>query len=115
MPRVREDLGLVPLVTPTSQIVGTQSIVNILGGERYGSITRETSALLKGEYGRTPAPVNAALAKRVLNGDNPVTCRPADLISPEIDRLGGELDRIAAEEGIRRAANPIEDVPVYVS
>ena len=113
MPRVREDLGLIALVTPTSQIVGTQSIVNVLSGERYKSITKETAAVLKGEYGRTPAPVNAALAKRVLNGDDPVTCRPADLISPEIDRLTAELDSLAAEEGIRRAANPAEDVLIY--
>jgi oxaloacetate decarboxylase alpha subunit len=113
MPRVRKDLGLIPLVTPTSQIVGTQSIVNVLSGERYKSITKETAAVLKGEYGRTPAPVDADLAKRVLNGDDPVTCRPADLLSPEVARLTAELDLLASQQGIRRAANPIEDVLIY--
>ena len=113
MPRVRKDLGLIPLVTPTSQIVGTQSIVNVLSGERYKSITKETAAVLRGEYGRTPAPVDADLAKRVLNGDDPVTCRPADLIPPEVARLTAELDLLASQQGIRRADNPIEDVLIY--
>ena len=110
MPRVREDLGFIPLVTPTSQIVGTQSIVNVLSGERYKSITKETAAVLKGEYGRTPAPVNEALRTRVLNGTDPVTCRPADLLAPEVEKLSAELN---GEKGIRRAANRIEDVLIY--
>ena len=110
MPKVREDLGLIALVTPTSQIVGTQSIVNVLSGERYKSITKETAALLKGEYGRTPAPVNETLRQRVLNGTDPVTCRPADLLAAEVKKLSAELER---EEGIRRASNPIEDVLIY--
>ena len=110
MPKVREDLGFIPLVTPTSQIVGTQSIVNVLSGERYKSITKETAAVLKGEYGRTPAPVNEALRTRVLNGTDPVTCRPADLLVPEVEKLSAELN---GEKGIRRAANAIEDVLIY--
>ena len=92
MPSVREELGFIPLVTPTSQIVGTQSIVNVLSGERYKTITRQTAGVLRGEYGRTPAPVDADLQKRALDGDDPVTCRPADRISPgdgEADRRGG--------------------------
>ena len=113
MPRVREELGFIPLVTPTSQIVGSQSIVNVLAGERYRTITKETAAVLKGEYGRTPAKVNEALQKRVLDGADPVTCRPADLLEPEMDRLSKELDQIAKEKGIRRSDNPVEDVLIY--
>ena len=113
MPRVREELGFIPLVTPTSQIVGSQSILNVLSGERYKSITKETAAVLKGEYGRTPAKVDEALQKRVLNGSDPVTCRPADLLEPEMTRLTTELDQIAKEKEIRRADNPVEDVLIY--
>ncbi len=113
IPRVREDLGLVPLVTPTSQIVGTQSVVNVLTGERYKSITRETSGVLKGEYGRTPAPVNAELQKRVLNGSDPVTCRPADRIEPEMELLTREVDRLSGETRFERSADPAEDVLTY--
>ena len=113
MPRVREDLGFIPLVTPTSQIVGTQAIVNVLSGERYKTITKETAGVLKGEYGQTPAPVNEALRQQVLNGSDPTTCRPADLLEPEMVRLTEELDRMTPEEGLRRSSNAIEDVLVY--
>ena len=113
MPRVREDLGFIPLVTPTSQIVGTQAIVNVLSGERYKTITKETAGVLKGEYGQTPAPVNEALRQQVLNGSDPITCRPADLLEPEMVRLTEELDRMTSEEGLRRSSNAIEDVLVY--
>ena len=113
MPRVRKDLGYIPLVTPTSQIVGTQSIVNVLTGERYKTITKETAGVLKGEYGRTPAKVDEALQKRVLNGADAVTCRPADLLKPEMERLSVELDQLATEHGIRRADNRVEDVLIY--
>ncbi len=113
MPRVRKELGYIALVTPTSQIVGSQAIVNVLAGKRYKSITKETAALLKGEYGSTPAKVDEALQKRVLEGGEPVTCRPADLLEPEMERLSSELDKIAQEKGIRRAANPVEDVLIY--
>ncbi|ECJ0270336.1 pyruvate carboxylase subunit B, partial [Salmonella enterica] len=77
--RVREDLGFIPLVTPTSQIVGTQAVLNVLTGERYKTIAKETAGILKGEYGHTPVPVNAALQARVLDGAEAITCRPADL------------------------------------
>lgn len=113
IPTVRKDLGYVPLVTPTSQIVGTQSVINVLSGERYKSISKETAGVLRGEYGATAAPVNQELQARVLAGDKPVTCRPADLIEPEMDRLSDELKSIAQEAGITLAENEIDDVLIY--
>ncbi len=115
IPRVREDLGFIPLVTPTSQIVGTQSVINVLTGERYKSISRETAGVLKGEYGATPAPVNAELAARVLEGKEPVTCRPADLLEPELDKLTEELRGLAGEKGISLSSGEgeIDDVLTY--
>ena len=115
IPRVRKDLGMIPLVTPTSQIVGTQSVMNVLFGERYKSISKETAGVLKGEYGATAAPVNAELQARVLDGAEPITCRPADLLDPEVDKLTTELQAIAAEKGIDLAAgdNQIDDVLTY--
>ncbi len=113
IPSVRKDLGYVPLVTPTSQIVGTQSVINVLSGERYKSITRETAGVLRGNYGATAAEVNSALQKRVLDGEEPVTCRPADLIEPEMDRLGDELRAMAKQENIKLAPNEIDDVLIY--
>ena len=115
IPRVRKDLGYIALVTPTSQIVGTQAVLNVLTGERYKSISLETSAVLKGEYGATPAPVNKELQQRVLEGKDPITCRPADLIDDELDKLTGELEQIAGEKGIQLAdgENEIDDVLTY--
>ncbi|HBX8667771.1 TPA: biotin/lipoyl-containing protein, partial [Klebsiella pneumoniae] len=110
IPRVREDLGFIPLVTPTSQIVGTQAVLNVLGGERYKTIAKETAGILKGEYGCTPAPVNAALQARVLDGADPVTCRPADLLKPELAQLEADVRRQAQEKGITLAENAIDDV-----
>ncbi len=110
IPRVREDLGYIPLVTPTSQIVGTQAVLNVLTGERYKTIAKETAGILKGEYGKTPAPVNVALQTQVLNGDEVVTCRPADLLAPELAQLEADVKRQAAEERISLAENVIEDV-----
>ena len=110
IPRVREDLGFIPLVTPTSQIVGTQAVLNVLTGERYKTIAKETAGILKGEYGRTPAPVNAALQARVLEGADPVTCRPADLLKPELAQLEADVKRQAQEKGITLAENAIDDV-----
>ena len=80
IPNVRADLGFIPLVTPTSQIVGTQAVINILSGKRYKTVTKETAALLKGEYGATPAPVDHDLQSTILDGNKAVTCRPADLL-----------------------------------
>jgi len=100
IPRVREDLGFIPLVTPTSQIVGTQAVLNVINGERYKTITKETAGVLKGEYGATPAPVNKELQAKVLNGAEPITCRPADLIEPEMDKLIADVQQKALAEGI---------------
>lgn len=113
IPRVREDLGFIPLVTPTSQIVGTQAVINVLMGERYKSITKETAGVLKGEYGAAPAPFNTELQARVLDGAEVITCRPADLLQPEMDRLTSELNGIAQEKGIKLAVDSIDDVLTY--
>ncbi|MBZ9610098.1 sodium-extruding oxaloacetate decarboxylase subunit alpha [Rheinheimera maricola] len=113
IPLVREDLGFLPLVTPTSQIVGTQAVLNILTGERYKSITKETAGVLKGEYGATPAPMNAELQKRVLAGAQAITCRPADLLEPELNKLQTELSSLAGSEDIRLADAQIDDVLTY--
>ena len=114
IPRVREDLGFIPLVTPTSQIVGSQAVLNVLMGERYKSITTETAGVLKGAYGTTPAPVNAALQARVLAaGEAPITCRPADELAPELDRLTAEFQGTAAERKLRLATDVVDDVLIY--
>jgi oxaloacetate decarboxylase alpha subunit len=113
IPSVRKDLGYVPLVTPTSQIVGTQSVINVLSGERYKSISKETAGVLRGEYGTTAAPVNKELQARVLDGKEPITCRPADLIEPEMEKLTRELKALAQEENIKLATNEIDDVLIY--
>ncbi len=113
IPRVREDLGTLPLVTPTSQIVGTQAVINVLSGSRYSTITREAAGLLKGEYGATPAPVNADLQARVLDGAEPITCRPGDLLEAEVEHQTGELLQIAEEKKIRLADDVIDDVLTY--
>jgi oxaloacetate decarboxylase alpha subunit len=113
IPRVRKDLGYIPLVTPTSQIVGSQAVINILTGERYKSMTKETAAVLKGEYGATSAPVNRELQLKVLAGAEPITCRPADLIDAEMDKLTAELEGIAAEKGLKFGDHEVEDVLTY--
>jgi oxaloacetate decarboxylase alpha subunit len=113
IPRVREDLGMIPLVTPTSQIVGTQAVINVLQGERYKVISKETSGVLKGEYGATAIPVNAELQARVLEGAEPITCRPADLLDPELEQQTAELTRIAKEKNIRLADDVVDDVLTY--
>jgi len=113
IPTVRKDLGYVPLVTPTSQIVGSQSVINVLSGERYKSISKETAGVLRGEYGATAAPVNAELQQRVLAGDEAITCRPADLIEPEMDKLSAELKDIAREENIKLVDDEIDDTLIY--
>ncbi|MDE0789159.1 MAG: sodium-extruding oxaloacetate decarboxylase subunit alpha [Woeseiaceae bacterium] len=113
IPRVREDLGMLPLVTPTSQIVGTQSVINILSGSRYTTITKEAAGVLKGEYGATPLPVNAELQAGVLDGADPITCRPADLLEPELEVQTAELKRIAEEKGITLAEHVVDDVLTY--
>jgi len=113
IPRVREDLGFIPLVTPTSQIVGSQSVLNVLTGERYKSITKETAGVLKGEYGATAAPVNKQLQARVLDGAAPITCRPADIIEPELVNLEAELDQLVKQKSLRIAKDKVDDVLTY--
>ncbi|KXJ49174.1 MAG: oxaloacetate decarboxylase [Colwellia sp. Phe_37] len=113
IPKVRKDLGYIPLVTPTSQIVGTQAVLNVLTGERYKSITKETAGVLKGEYGKTADKVNAELQARVLEGKEAITCRPADLLAPEMDKLSVELQQIAADKNISLADDTIDDVLTY--
>ncbi len=113
IPRVREDLGFIPLVTPTSQIVGTQSVLNVLTGERYKSITKETAGVLKGEYGATAAPVNSELQLRVLDGQDAITCRPADLLEPEMNTLTEELEKLASDTSFTLAEDKVDDVLTY--
>jgi oxaloacetate decarboxylase alpha subunit len=113
IPKVRKDLGYIPLVTPTSQIVGTQAVLNVLTGERYKSITKETAGVLKGEYGKTADKVNAELQARVLDGKEAITCRPADLLDPEMDKLSIELQQLADEKNISLAEDTIDDVLTY--
>jgi oxaloacetate decarboxylase alpha subunit len=115
IPRVREDLGFIPLVTPTSQIVGTQAVLNVLTGQRYGKLTGEAAGVLRGEYGATPAPVNAELQKQALGDDELITCRPADLLGSELDKLKDELVGIAKEKNIKLTEGEglIDDVLTY--
>ncbi|MBQ4852366.1 sodium-extruding oxaloacetate decarboxylase subunit alpha [Pseudoalteromonas sp. MMG012] len=113
IPNVRKDLGYLPLVTPTSQIVGTQAVLNVLTGERYKTITKETAGVLKGEYGSTPAPVDKALQLKVLDGAEEIQCRPADLIKPELASLHTELLDKAKDEAIELASEQIDDVLTY--
>ena len=90
IPRVRKDLGEPPLVTPSSQIVGTQAVFNVLAGERYKIVTKETKAMLKGEYGQTVKPFNPDVVKKALGDEEPITCRPADLLDNELNKLREE-------------------------
>ncbi|MBN1282737.1 MAG: sodium-extruding oxaloacetate decarboxylase subunit alpha [Proteobacteria bacterium] len=104
IPKVRKELGYPPLVTPTSQIVGTQAVLNVLQGERYATITAETKALLAGRYGRTPAPVDREIQRKALGREEPIEARPADLIEPELERLKKEIGP---------KAKSLEDVLTY--
>ena len=91
VPKVREDFGYPPLVTPTSQIVGTQAVLNVVTGERYKMVPKESKALVKGEYGRTPAPVNPEVQKKILKDEEPITARPADFIEPELESIKNQM------------------------
>ena len=116
IPKVRKDLGYIPLVTPTSQIVGTQAVLNVLTGERYKSITKETAGVLRGEYGAGPAEVNLALQARVLaEGEQAIVCRPADNIAPELESLQKELVDLAEQTDIKLTPGEgqIDDVLTY--
>ncbi|MDO5326005.1 MAG: oxaloacetate decarboxylase subunit alpha [Clostridia bacterium] len=98
VPRVRQDFGYPPLVTPTSQIVGTQAVMNVLGGERYKMVTKESKGLLKGEYGRLPAPVNEEVRKKCIGDDKVITHRPADDIAPELEGYRKEIRQYSQQE-----------------
>ena len=117
IPKVREDLGMIPLVTPTSQIVGTQAVINVLSGSRYASITRESAGLLRGEYGATPAPVNEQLRIRALDGDELITSRPADHLEPELVTQTEALRALAKEAGFSigdaDGGSGVDDVLTY--
>ncbi|MCI5910820.1 MAG: pyruvate carboxylase subunit B [Oscillospiraceae bacterium] len=92
VPRVREDAGSLPLVTPTSQIVGTQAVLNVLSGERYKMVTKEFKGVVRGEYGKTPLPIDPAFRKQIIGDAEPIDCRPADLLEPELDKLRKEAE-----------------------
>ena len=98
VPRVREDFGYPPLVTPTSQIVGTQAVMNVLAGERYKMVPKESKGMLKGEYGQLPAPVNEEVRRKCIGEEQVITCRPADLIAPELDKYRAEAGDLAKSE-----------------
>jgi oxaloacetate decarboxylase alpha subunit len=93
IPRVRKDFGEPPLVTPSSQIVGSQAVLNVLAGERYKMVTKETKAVLSGEYGRTVKPFNPEVQKKVIGNTKPITCRPADLLKPELKTIEKEMEQ----------------------
>ena len=113
IPKVRKDLGYIPLVTPTSQIVGTQAVMNVLTAERYKNIARETEAVLRGEYGRTPSDVDKELQKRVLGGNSAITCRPADNLEAEFSSLKRELSEKEKESNLNLTGNRDDDVLTY--
>ncbi len=98
IPRVREESGFVPLVTPTSQIVGTQAVFNVIMGERYKTVTKEFRAMVKGEYGKTPAPISPEFLKKIIGDEEQITCRPADLLTDELDKLKGEAAKWARQD-----------------
>ncbi|MBQ7668549.1 MAG: oxaloacetate decarboxylase subunit alpha [Clostridia bacterium] len=98
VPRVRKDLGYPPLVTPTSQIVGTQAVFNVVTGERYKMVTKETKGIVKGEYGKTPAPISDEIKQKIIGSDTPITCRPADLIEPELLKMKEEIAKYMEQE-----------------
>ena len=91
VPRVRKDAGYPPLVTPSSQIVGTQAVFNIIGGERYKMVTKEFKGLVRGEYGRTPVPMDPEFVKKIIGDETPITCRPADMLEPELEKTRKEM------------------------
>ena len=98
VPRVRADSGFPPLVTPTSQIVGTQAVYNIIMGERYKTVTKEFKAMVKGEYGKTPMPISPEFSKKILGDEQPITCRPADLLKPELDTMREKAAKWAIQD-----------------
>ena len=98
VPRVRKDAGYPPLVTPTSQIVGTQAVLNVIGGERYKMVSKEFKGMVRGDYGTCPAPVSDEFRKLIIGNDEPITCRPADKLAPELDKLRAECAQYMEQE-----------------
>ena len=98
VPKVRKDFGYPPLVTPTSQIVGTQAVMNVVAGERYKMVPKESKALVKGEYGKTPAPIPQEVKDIILKGEETITCRPADLIEPELESIKAQMKEYYEQE-----------------
>ncbi|MCM1227837.1 MAG: oxaloacetate decarboxylase subunit alpha [Clostridium sp.] len=98
VPRVRKDSGYPPLVTPTSQIVGTQAVFNVITGERYKTVTKEFKGIVKGEYGKTPVPIDPEFRKKIIGNENAIDCRPADLLEPELDKLKKECAEWTEQE-----------------
>ncbi len=105
-PKVRADMGYPPLVTPTSQMVGVQAVTNVLVGERYKKVSKEIKAYCRGEYGRTPAPINPEIQKQILGGEKPLTGRYADTLEPIVDKTRQELSGVAKSD---------EDVLSYIA
>ncbi len=95
VPRVRKDFGYPPLVTPTSQIVGSQAVLNVLMGERYKMVTKESKGVIRGEYGQLPAPVDEEIVNKIIPGESVITCRPADLLEPELEKYREEAGELA--------------------
>ena len=98
VPRVRADAGYPPLVTPSSQIVGTQAVYNVITGERYKMVTKEFKGIVRGEYGATPVPIDPQFRKKIIGDEEPITCRPADLLEPELDKLRAECSEWVEQE-----------------
>ena len=98
VPRVRKDFGYPPLVTPTSQIVGTQAVLNVVAGERYKMFSKESKAVLRGEYGALPGEVNEEVRRKAIGDQEVITCRPADLLEPELDKYRDEIKDIMIQE-----------------
>lgn len=98
VPRVRKDAGYPPLVTPSSQIVGTQAVFNVINGERYKMVTKEFKGLIRGEYGATPVPIDPEFREKIIGDEQPIECRPADLLAPELDKLRSEMSEWYMQE-----------------
>ncbi len=114
IPRVRKDLGYIPLVTPTSQIVGTQAVLNILTNSRYSTLTNETKAILKGEYGKTPVDIEPSFRNKYIEENQIITCRPADLLKPEWDEMSQKAFNMLKETNSNIEVINDEDILTYV-
>ena len=127
VPRVRADLGYPPLVTPLSQMVGTQAMMNVISGERYKVVPKEIKDYVLGQYGKSPAPIDPEVQQKIIGDDEPITCRPADLIEPQLPRIREEIAQYAkteedvlsyalfpdqARDFLGRREDPFYDVPV---